>query len=113
MCQCDDCIHDPICDLWRNAEQQDASMYVGGDDEFECFEPARKWISIRDRMPEHFMCCYVALRSLVDDRENWVVETVFSPFRDLAGEIPYVEWGKAEPYAWMEKVIPEPPEEVG
>lgn len=30
---CKKCIHDPICQLWRDQEKQDASCYV----EEECF----------------------------------------------------------------------------
>ena len=75
-----------------------------------------KWISVNERLPEPYMFVNATCRSLVDDRENWVVETIYLPipkehnpghYSDW-GNIPMLNWGEAEVIAWMERVIPEP-----
>ena len=50
---CKKCIHDPICQLWRDQEKQDASCYV----EEECFMGVKEvlnWakVSLENRKKE-------------------------------------------------------------
>ena len=82
----------------------------------ECDKPSGKWISVNERLPEPYMFVNATCRSLVDDRENWVVETIYLPipkehnprhYSDW-GNIPILNWGEAEVIAWMERIIPEP-----
>lgn len=67
-------------------------------------------------MPEPNTFVNATCRSLIDDRDNWTVETFYSPipkeqnkfgFSDW-GNIPILNWGQAEVIAWMERRIPEP-----
>lgn len=75
-----------------------------------------KWIPVSERLPELYTFVYATCHSLVDDRENWVIETCYVPipkeynsrkFSDW-GNIPMLNHGEAEVIAWMERDIPEP-----
>ena len=48
------------------------------DEVMERLEQTR-WIPVSDKLPEPFMYVNATCRSLVDDRENWVVETIYLP----------------------------------
>lgn len=71
------------------------------------------WIPCSERLPEApgFVNC--TCHSLIDDREDWVVETVYipqpsnSPYSDW-GNIPILNWKQAEVVAWMYRYIPKP-----
>lgn len=87
-----------------------------GDIDFDLEVPSGKWIPVSERLPEPYMFVNATCRSLVDDRENWVVETIYLPipkehnprhYSDW-GNIPMLNWGDAEVIAWMERIIPEP-----
>lgn len=74
------------------------------------------WIPVSERLPKPYTYVNATCRSLADDRENWVVETMYLPipkendeqgYSDW-GNIPMLNWGKAEVIAWMERKIPEP-----
>ena len=76
----------------------------------------KEWIPVSDKLPKPFTYVNATCRSLVDDREDWVVETVYLPipkefnkngFSDW-GNIPMLNWGDAEVIAWTERIIPEP-----
>ena len=75
-----------------------------------------KWIPVSERLPEPYMFVNATCRSLVDDREDWVVETIYLPIPKEAnkhgysdwGNIPILNWGEAEVIAWVERVIPQP-----
>ena len=75
----------------------------------------REWVYCRDRMPPNPCPVFAAVRSLVDDREPWIVEVFYSRIsgKDYWGygydAIPMIESGEAEVYAWMERWFPEPP----
>ena len=78
--------------------------------------PTQNWIPVNERLPKPFTYVNATCRSLVDDRENWVIETMYLPipkenneqgYSDW-GNIPMLNWGKAEVIAWMERKIPEP-----
>lgn len=72
-----------------------------------------KWIPVKERLPEAFEFVNCTCHSLVDDREDWVIETVYipqpsdSPYSDW-GNIPMLNVGKCEVVAWMHRDIPEP-----
>ena len=75
-----------------------------------------RWIPVSEKLPEPFTFVNATCRSLVDDRENWVVETIYSPIPKEAnkydysdwGNIPMLNWGEAEVIAWVERIIPQP-----
>jgi hypothetical protein len=78
--------------------------------------PTQRWIPVSERLPKPFTFVNATCRSLVDDRENWVVETLYLPipkenneqgYSDW-GNIPMLNWGKAEVTAWVERIIPKP-----
>jgi hypothetical protein len=78
--------------------------------------PTQRWIPVSERLPKPYTFVNATCRSLVDDRENWVVETLYLPipkenneqgYSDW-GDIPVLNWHKAEVIAWMERKIPEP-----
>lgn len=75
-----------------------------------------RWIPVSERLPKPYTYVNATCRSLVDDRANWVVETLYLPipkennergYSDW-GNIPMLNWHKAEVVAWMERKIPEP-----
>ncbi len=72
-----------------------------------------RWIPVSERLPEAFKFVNCTCHSLVDDREDWVIETVYipqpsdSPYSDW-GNIPMLNVGKCEVVAWMYRDIPEP-----
>ena len=76
-------------------------------------EQEPKWIPVSERLPETFDYVYCTCHSLIDDREDWVVETVYipqlsdSPYSDW-GNIPILNWKEAEVVAWMYRDTPKP-----
>lgn len=103
-------------DLDRPINKKDVSESM---DEIKALPPAKptqNWIPVSERLPKPFTFVNATCRSLVDDRENWVVETMYLPIpkedneQDYSdwGNIPMLNWGKAEVIAWMERKIPEP-----
>lgn len=75
-----------------------------------------KWIPVNERLPKPFTFVNVTCKSLIDNRENWVVETIYLPIPKEAnkqsysdwGNIPMLNWGEAEVIAWVERIIPQP-----
>lgn len=75
-----------------------------------------EWIPVTERLPKPFTFVNATCRSLVDDREDWVIETLYLPIPKEAnkngysdwGNIPMLNWGEAEVIAWVERIIPEP-----
>ena len=71
------------------------------------------WIPVSERLPKAFEFVNCTCHSLVDDREDWVVETVYipqssdSPYSDW-GNIPMLNSGDCEVIAWVHRDIPEP-----
>ena len=74
------------------------------------------WIPVTERLPKRFTFVNATCRSLVDDREDWVIETLYLPipqeynprhYSDW-GNIPMLNNGEAEVIAWVERFIPEP-----
>lgn len=72
-----------------------------------------EWIPVSERLPEKFRFVNCTCHSLIDDREDWVVETVYvpqppnSPYSDW-GNIPMLNDKKCEVTAWVYREIPEP-----
>jgi hypothetical protein len=82
----------------------------------EELEQEPKWIPVSKKLPEPFTFVNATCRSLIDDREDWVIETLYSPipkevneygFSDW-GNIPMLNCGEAEVIAWVERIIPQP-----
>lgn len=74
-----------------------------------------EWIPVKDKLPAMGTFVWATCRSLIDDRENWVIDTCYVPLPKEAnrkysdwGNIPMLNWGQAEVIAWMEQDIPEP-----
>lgn len=82
----------------------------------KALEQEPRWIPVSEKLPEPFTFVNATCRSLVDDRENWVVETIYLPIPKEVnkhgysdwGNIPMLNWGEAEVIAWVERVIPQP-----
>jgi hypothetical protein len=72
-----------------------------------------KWIPVSEKLPEAFEYVNCTCHSLIDDRENWVVETFYLPqspnsaYSDW-GNIPMLNHHECEVIAWMYRNIPEP-----
>ena len=81
--------------------------------EFSSVTPTQSWILVSERLPKAFEFVNCTCHSLIDDREDWVVETVYipqpsvSPYSDW-GNIPMLNSGDCEVVAWMHRDIPEP-----
>ncbi len=69
------------------------------------------WIPVSERDPAFWQSVYATCKSLVDDRENWVIEGVYTPMGqwDLS---PMLRDGRAVVVAWMPKVHPLPYKET-
>ena len=88
-------------------------------DDNEAFDMAIKaleqtsWIPVSERLPNAYEFVNCTCHSLIDDREDWVIETVYipqpsySPYSDW-GNIPMLNSGDCKVVAWMHRDIPEP-----
>ena len=71
------------------------------------------WIPVSERLPKPFSYVNCTCHSLIDDREDWVVETCYvpqpsnSPYSDW-GNIPMLNKGDCEVVAWVYREIPKP-----
>ena len=76
-------------------------------------EQEPKWIPVSERLPKALEFVNCTCHSLIDDREDWVIETVYvpqpsdSPYSDW-GNIPMLNSGDCEVVAWMHRDIPKP-----
>ena len=72
-----------------------------------------RWIPVSERLPKAFEFVNCTCHSLIDDREDWVIETVYvpqpsdSPYSDW-GNIPMLNSGDCKVVAWVHRDIPEP-----
>jgi len=72
-----------------------------------------RWIPVSERLPKAYRFVNCTCRSLIDDREDWVVETcyipqpLYSPYSDW-GNIPMLNSNECEVIAWMYRDIPKP-----
>ena len=75
-----------------------------------------RWIPVSERLPEPCTFVNVTCHSLIDDREDWVVETLYLPIPKNHNPMHYSDWGNipmlndgdCEVIAWVERIIPEP-----
>ena len=65
------------------------------------------WIPVTELPKYDFMPYYATCRSKVDDRENWVIEGMYTKYSGWECP-PMVRDGRAEIIAWMPKELPEP-----
>lgn len=76
-------------------------------------ETTQRWIPVSERLPNTFEFVNCTCHSLIDDRNDWVIETAYvpqlpdSPYSDW-GNIPMLNSGDCEVIAWMCRDIPEP-----
>lgn len=76
-------------------------------------EPKPRWIPVSERLPKPYTWVYVTCHSLVNDWEDWVIDTIYEP---QPKDSPYSDWGniemlnngECEVIAWMEWISPEP-----
>ena len=75
--------------------------------------PQGEWIPVSERLPKAFEFVNCTCHSLIDDREDWVIETVYvpqpsdSPYSDW-GNIPMLNSGDCKVVAWVHRDIPQP-----
>jgi hypothetical protein len=101
--------------LWNGKGDKDYCMETLRDfvTELPPVTPTQKWIPVSERLPKEFEFVNCTCHSLIDDREDWVVETVYipqpsdSPYSDW-GNIPMLNSGDCEVVAWVHRDIPEP-----
>ena len=98
----------------RNGMKWCLSLLDGKEPLFDCcIEQEPKWITVSKRLPKPFSFVNCTCHSLIDDREDWVVETFYlpqlpnSPYSDW-GNIPMLNSCECEVIAWMYRDIPEP-----
>lgn len=65
------------------------------------------WIPVTEPPKGDFMPYYATCRSKVDDRENWVIEGMYTKYSGWE-YTPMVRDDRAEIIAWMPKELPEP-----
>lgn len=79
----------------------------------EALEQEPRWIPISERLPMVYESVNCTCHSLIDGREDWVVETCYlpqppnSPYSDW-GNIPMLNHCECEVIAWMHRDIPKP-----
>lgn len=72
-----------------------------------------RWIPCSERLPMAFEFVNCTCHSLIDDREDWVIETIYVPqpsnstYSDW-GNIPMLNSGDCKVVAWIHRDIPEP-----
>lgn len=70
-------------------------------------QPEPHWIPVTEPPKGDFMPYYATCRSKVDDRENWVIEGMYTKYSGWEYP-PMVRDDRAEIIAWMPKELPEP-----
>ena len=103
----------PIFRVKQWLEQDNKLRAIETDTAYECGKHANRWIPVSERLPEAYEFVNCTCHSLIDDREDWVIETVYipqpsdSPYSDW-GNIPMLNSGDCKVVAWMHRDIPEP-----
>lgn len=65
-----------------------------------------QWIPCSERLPGEYMSFYATVKSLIDNRERWVIEGMYTTLWEW-GKIPMIDNGEAKVIAWMPKDLPE------
>jgi len=87
---------------------QHLSAIFDCEDTIKVLPPAQPgWIPCSEKMPPDYQWYYATCKSLVDNRENWVVEGCYTPWEHF-NSTPMIKCGQAEVIAWMPKEFPEP-----
>ena len=110
---CEKCLHQKVCALWRAHESQDASCFsLDGCDYFDAtLTPPNEWVSVENAMPaEHkSVLCIVSGKP----RPNITLEEAYQlgSWNKADGWIidEYLDWEDAVVLWWMP--LPEPPKE--
>lgn len=76
-------------------------------------EQEQRWIPVSERLPNGFDYVFCTCHSLIDNRADWVIETVYNPhFKKKTysewGNIPMLNSDHCEVTAWMHREFPEP-----
>lgn len=66
-----------------------------------------RWTPIAVREPVPWQSVYVTCHSLIDNREDWVIDGVYTPLSKWEMS-PMLKAGDAEVTAWMPKELPKP-----
>lgn len=112
---CEKCLHQKVCALWRAHESQDASCFsLDGCDYFEAaLTPPNEWVSVEERLPpEHEpVLCIVNGKP----KPNITLEEAYQlgSWNKADGWIidEYLDWEDAVVLWWMP--LPEPPGKEG
>lgn len=88
---------------------EDARAMCGECDAWNQYKnyPQPGWVPCSEKMPPDYQWYYATCKSLVDNRENWVVEGCYTPWEHF-DSTPMIKCGQAEVIAWMPKEFPEP-----
>ena len=89
--------HRPVIDEYWQA----------GEMAIKALEAEPHWIPVTEPPKGDFMPYYATCRSKEDDRENWVIEGMYTKYSGWEYP-PMVRDGRAEIIAWMPKELPEP-----
>lgn len=114
---CKDSIsRDAVMKCFKKWQPYMATRLLGYEQELKelpSVTPQPKWIPVTERLPNAYEFVNCTCHSLIDDREDWVIETVYipqpsySPYSDW-GNIPMLNSGDCKVVAWMHRDIPEP-----
>lgn len=122
---CEDCVsREAVVDFLKNHSKdfedkrsrmafRAASSLVENPNNIPPVTPLKKWIPVSKRLPKPFEYVNCTCHSLIDNRNDWVVETVYIPqpqnshYSDW-GNIPMLNSRECEVIAWMHRDIPEP-----
>lgn len=99
-------------EMVHGANSDEHQAWYKADDVYTAIEsvPSAQpgWIPCTpETMPPDYQWYYATCKSLVDNRENWVVEGCYTPWEHF-DSTPMIKCGDAEVIAWMPKGFPEP-----
>jgi len=103
----------PLCGIIGIIRYIRGEELRGDDTTIKALEQQPKWIPVSERLPKALEFVNCTCHSLIDDREDWVIETIYvpqpsdSPYSDW-GNIPMLNSGDCEVVAWMHRDIPKP-----
>ena len=95
-------LYDDTYDITIHCESQEEQ-----DEVKRALQNIPHWIPVTEPPKSDFMPYYATCRSKVDDRENWVIEGMYTKYSGWEYP-PMVRDDRAEIIAWMPKELPEP-----